>query len=75
MIGKSIRSPALCELAFPKDNLKRANFQVQSSLTNYHYNQMRSLSWTITQKTADQSWSDIYVVFTKILCGRNFCVW
>ena len=19
--------------------------------------------------------SDIYVVFTKILCGRNFCVW
>ena len=24
---------------------------------------------------ADQGWSDIYVVFTKILCGRNFCVW
>ena len=24
---------------------------------------------------ADQRWSDIYVVFTKILCGRNFCVW
>ena len=23
---------------------------------------------------ADQWWSDIYVVFTKILCGRNFCV-
>ena len=22
---------------------------------------------------ADQRWSDIYVVFTKILCGRNFC--
>ena len=21
---------------------------------------------------ADQKWSDIYVVFTKILCGRNF---
>ena len=24
---------------------------------------------------ADQRWPDIYVVFTKILCGRNFCVW
>ena len=24
---------------------------------------------------ADQRWSDIYLVFTKILCGRNFCVW
>ena len=24
---------------------------------------------------ADQRWYDIYVVFTKILCGRNFCVW
>ena len=23
---------------------------------------------------ADQRWSDIYVVFTKILCGRNFCL-
>ena len=20
-------------------------------------------------------WSDIYAVFTKTLCGRNFCVW
>ena len=30
---------------------------------------------TITQKMVDQRWSDIYVVFTKILCGRNFCVW
>ena len=30
---------------------------------------------TITLKMADQGWSDIYVVFTKILCGRNFCVW
>ena len=26
-------------------------------------------------KMADQRWSDIYVVFTKILCGRNFCGW
>ena len=25
-------------------------------------------------KMADQRWSDIYVVFTKILCGRNFCL-
>ena len=24
---------------------------------------------------ADQRWSDIYVVFIKIFCGRNFCVW
>ena len=24
---------------------------------------------------ADQRWFDIYVVFTRILCGRNFCVW
>ena len=24
---------------------------------------------------ADQRWYDISVVFTKILCGRNFCVW
>ena len=23
---------------------------------------------------AEQRWSDIYVVFTKILCGRNFWV-
>ena len=23
----------------------------------------------------DQRQSDIYVVFTKILCGVNFCVW
>ena len=23
---------------------------------------------------ADQRWSDIYLVFTKILCGRNFCI-
>ena len=23
---------------------------------------------------ANQRWSNIYVVFTKILCGRNFCV-
>ena len=30
---------------------------------------------TITLKMADQRWSDIYVVFTKILCGHNFCVW
>ena len=29
----------------------------------------------ITLKMADQRWSDIYVVSTKILCGRNFCVW
>ena len=29
----------------------------------------------ITQKMADQRWSDIYVVFTKILCGRNFYAW
>ena len=28
--------------------------------------------YTITQKMADQMWSDIYIVFTKILCGRNF---
>ena len=26
-------------------------------------------------KDGDQRWSDIYVVFTKILCGHNFCVW
>ena len=31
--------------------------------------------YTITLKMADQRWSDIYVVLTKILCGRNFCVW
>ena len=24
---------------------------------------------------ADQRWSDIYVVFAKILCGRKFCLW
>ena len=24
---------------------------------------------------ADNRWSDIYVIFTKILCDRNFCVW
>ena len=24
---------------------------------------------------ADQGRSDIFVVFTNILCGRNFCVW
>ena len=35
----------------------------------------RRLRKLITQKIADQRWSDIYVVFTKILCGRNFCVW
>ena len=29
----------------------------------------------ITQKMVDQRWSDIYLVFTKILCGRNFYVW
>ena len=23
---------------------------------------------------ADQKWSDIKLVLTKILCGRNFCV-
>ena len=27
------------------------------------------------ENMADQRRSDIYVVFTKILCGRNFCVW
>ena len=26
-------------------------------------------------KMLDQRWSDIYVVFTKILCGCNYCVW
>ena len=26
-------------------------------------------------KDGGPRWSDIYVVFTKILCGRNFCVW
>ena len=26
-------------------------------------------------KMADQRWSDIYEVFTKTLCSRNFCVW
>ena len=25
-------------------------------------------------KDADQRWSDIYVVFTKIYCGRNLCL-
>ena len=30
---------------------------------------------TITLKMGHQRWSDIYVVFTKILCGLNFCVW
>ena len=25
----------------------------------------------ITLKMADQRWSDIYVAFTKTLCGRN----
>ena len=30
---------------------------------------------TITLKIADQRWSDIYVVFAKIVCGRNFYVW
>ena len=30
---------------------------------------------TITLKMADQRRSDIYVVFTEILFGRNFCVW
>ena len=24
---------------------------------------------------ANHRWSDIYVVFTKILCGRNFSIW
>ena len=33
------------------------------------------LELTITLKMADQRWSDIYVVFTKILCGHNFRVW
>ena len=28
-----------------------------------------------TGENPDQRWSDIYVVFTKILCSRNFCVW
>ena len=34
--------------------------------------------WTtieVTLKMKDQRWSDIYVIFIKILCGRNFCVW
>ena len=26
-------------------------------------------------KRVDQRWSDIYIVFTKILCGHNFCVY
>ena len=26
-------------------------------------------------KMADQRWSDIYIVSTKIFCGGNFCVW
>ena len=26
-------------------------------------------------KMVEQNWSDIYVVFTKILCGLIFCVW
>ena len=30
---------------------------------------------TIALKMADQGWYDIYVVFTKILCGRNFYGW
>ena len=30
---------------------------------------------TITLKIADQRWFNIYVVFTKILCGGNFSVW
>ena len=30
---------------------------------------------TMTLKMGGQRWSDIHVVFTKTLCGRNFCVW
>ena len=26
-------------------------------------------------KDGGPRWSDIFVVFTNILCGRNFCVW
>ena len=26
---------------------------------------------TITEKMADQGWSHLYVVFTRILCGTN----
>ena len=33
------------------------------------------MQYTITLKMADQKWSDIYVVFTNILCGRNISVW
>ena len=31
--------------------------------------------WPITLKIAHQKMSDLHLVFTKILCGRNFCVW
>ena len=28
-----------------------------------------------THKMADQGWSDLYVVFTMVLCGTNFSIW
>ena len=31
--------------------------------------------YMVMLKTADQGRFDIYVVFTRILCGLNFCVW
>ena len=33
------------------------------------------LQWLITQKMADQGWSDLHVVFTMTLCGTNFSIW
>ena len=43
--------------------------------SKYDYRTKLEFLKTITLKMADQRWSDIYLVFIKILCGRNFCVW
>ena len=52
-----------------------ASIEVKSSLTYMKQSILYERQYMITLKMADQRWFDIYVVFTKILCGRNFCVW
>ena len=43
--------------------------------TNLNKKSTTTDSRRLTQKIANQRSSDIYVVFTKIFCGRNFYIW
>ena len=51
------------------------NYTLQERKVKATKNQDKTLQGKLFSLIDDYAKDDIYVVFTKILCGRNFCVW